>query len=145
MPSRERIRLKGLEDIKRALKRFGARAERAAGKGLYAEGELIMGESKPLVPVDTGALRSTGHVQPPRREGRGVTVTMGYGGPAGTEGVTAEGRGRYVGYAWKVHEDLAAHHTTGQAKYLEVPALRAAPTSHLRVGAIMLADLQGAG
>lgn len=60
------------------------------------------------VPVDTGALRSTGSVKPSVIAGDSVTVEMGFGGPAAP-------------YALIVHERLGAHHPIGQAKYLEEP------------------------
>lgn len=119
------FRVRGIAAAQAALRALGERAKAELAAALYTEGEAIMGHSKPLVPVDTGALRSTGHVQPPKLEARTVRVTLGYGGPAGTDGVSAEGAGRYVGYALKVHEDLAARHRTGQAKYLEQPAREA--------------------
>jgi hypothetical protein len=77
-----------------------------------------------LVPVDTGNLRATGHVQPPVIAGRGVSVELGYGGTAGPNmRLPAPERLEtgQVGYAVHVHENLTAHHTVGQAKYLETP------------------------
>jgi hypothetical protein len=90
------------------LAKVGDRAKEALGKQLYLEAEGIMAQSKELVPVDTGALRSTGIVSPPVIEGDLVSVELGYGGPAAP-------------YAVIVHENLEAHHPHGMAKYLEVP------------------------
>lgn len=82
---------------------------------LYQEALEIMAASKELVPVDTGVLRSSGHVEKPQDDGRGVTVTLGYGGAAQE-------------YALIVHEDLTARHKDGQtAKYLERPMLERQP------------------
>jgi hypothetical protein len=48
---------------------------------LYVEAELIKTRSqKEFVPVDLGPLRSSGHVQPPRRKGREIEVTIAFGG-----------------------------------------------------------------
>ena len=81
---------------------------------LYGIAEEIMTESKEIVPVDTGNLKSTGHVQRPELHGRVAEVTLGYGGTAAN--------GEEVGYAWWVHETLEAHHKEpSKAKYLEDP------------------------
>lgn len=65
-----------------------------------------MTEAKKRTPVDTGVLRSSGFVQGPMIKDRGLEARLVFGGPA-------------AGYAAKVHEDLAARHRVGQAKYLE--------------------------
>lgn len=106
--------VKGLAEITRNLGLFGAGAKRAMAKALYVEAERIMAESAPLVPVDFGVLKASGHVQPPEMSGERVSVTMGYGGPA-------------EAYALVQHEDLTFRHTVGQAKYLEQPFLKAIP------------------
>ena len=66
-----------------------------------------MAEAKRLCPVDTGTLRSTGHVQKPVIKRGSIEVTLGFGGPAAP--------------MLFVHENLNVHHTVGQAKYLEKP------------------------
>ncbi len=83
------------------------------GGTLFRQAERVMTEIKtvPLVPVDTGVLRNTGHVDPPQRDARGVSVTMGFGGPAAP-------------YAAVQHERLDYNHPVGQAKYLSEPLNR---------------------
>ena len=66
-----------------------------AAQTLREEAEEVMTRSKELVPVDTGTLRSTGHVPPTRRERNTVEVDMAYGGPA-------------AAYAVHVHENIKA-------------------------------------
>jgi hypothetical protein len=91
---------------------------------LYTEAQVEMTESKRRCPVSPtkaqfkamgrsapknlrpGTLRASGYVNRPEREGRKLTVTMGYGGAA-------------EAYAVVQHERLDYRHTTGQAKYLE--------------------------
>lgn len=90
------------------LRRLALEARRAMGAALRAEAERIMAASKRLVPVDTGALRASGRVEGPVWGGETVSVGLLYGGPAAP-------------YAVYVHENLAARHPTGQAKYLEQP------------------------
>jgi hypothetical protein len=94
-----RERLSGLADA--------TALQKTAGDILFNQATLIMNASKPLVPVDTGFLVQSGHVQIPQVQGNRVTVTLGY---------AAE-------YAIYVHENLNARHTTGSAKYLEIPYL----------------------
>jgi hypothetical protein len=94
------------------------------GRLLYQEGIKIMAESQPLVPVDTGTLRSTGYVSEPEREGDTITVDIGYGGPAAK--INPKSGESSVGYGLYVHENLDAHHKVGQAKFLEQPFRAAA-------------------
>lgn len=67
-----------------------------------ALGEEIMADSVRRTPVDTGRLRSTAYVAPPRLAGD-WTVELGYG----------------TNYAVAVHERTEASHSTGEAKFLE--------------------------
>lgn len=105
----------------------------AMSRGMYEFAEQVMTRAKELCPVDTGALKSTGHVQQPEVRGTEIRVTLGFGGVAGkgfvksTKGsswVTGRGSAK-VGYATYVHEDLKARHVNGQAKFLESPLLEA--------------------
>ena len=96
---------------------------RAAADALYAEAEAVMADSKEnYVPVDTGALRSSGFVSQPRIESGSVTVDMGFNTP----------------YAIQVHEDLTAYHPHGEAKYLSKPLLKAAKGLMVRIAKRML-------
>lgn len=87
---------------------------------LYAEGTQLVGQSVPLVPVDTGALRSSAFTEQPTTSGDKISVRCGYGGTATkVNPLTGE---TTTDYAVKVHEDLNVHHDVGQAKFLEIPA-----------------------
>lgn len=80
-----------------------------AGPALYAEAQLRMTNIKANdVPVATGAMRATGHVEAPEVHGASVRVQMGFGGPSAP-------------YALFVHERLEAQHHVGRAKFLEAP------------------------
>jgi hypothetical protein len=105
------VNVRGLREVKAALRRAGRAGNRGLKKGLYQEGEGIMAESKTEVPVDKGILKSTGHVEPPREERGTVVVKIGYGGAAAP-------------YALRQHEELSYRHTVGKAKYLTDPAER---------------------
>lgn len=90
-------------------------------KALYQEAEVEATECKKRCPVDTGALRSSIHVEGPHRQGRRIWCEIVAGGPAAP-------------YALEVHEDLDAHHTNGQAKYIESTLAESAPHLADRVG-----------
>lgn len=67
--------------------------------------EETMTLAKEQTPVDTGALRASGHVQADAASG---AIRLGFGGPAAP-------------YAEHVHENLDAFHRVGKAKFLEDP------------------------
>lgn len=111
------------DGFKRFADRLTGRAEKiaqATEAALFIEGNETITEAKRLTPVDEGVLRASGHVQLPERDGGRISVTIGFGGPAGA-GNQGETNPEAVGYAVYVHEDLTARHTVGQAKYLEFP------------------------
>jgi hypothetical protein len=98
-----------------ALKRIPSHMTNILEKSLYEEANVIFNESQKLVPVDTGALKTSGFVHAPRRENNRVFVRVTYGGSA-------------AHYALYVHENLYARHTAPtQAKYLETPLYRQLP------------------
>lgn len=107
------LELKGIDEFNKKLGAWGKFATQGLKAALYQEAELIMGRAKrEFVPVDTGALRASGHVQRPEDTSNGYRVVMGFGGPSAP-------------YALKVHEDLETPHRVGSAKYLETPLLEA--------------------
>ena len=72
-----------------------------------------MGQSKDIVPVRFGVLRSSGKVDLPQKIAGIIKVILSYGGAA-------------AGYAIYVHENLTARHKPPtRAKYLEEPFKRA--------------------
>lgn len=89
---------------------------------LYREAQGILSDSQPLVPVEFGTLKGSGHVTMPTVSIHGVEVTIGYGGAARD-------------YAIIQHERLDFQHPRGgQAKYLEQPALEHGATMGERLG-----------
>lgn len=89
---------------------------------MVSEMEGMMRESRPLVPVVTGTLRSSGTVEPPVETNDEVSVAAGYGGAAKR-------------YALKVHENPRAGKTGGVSpsgkKYYPRPGL---PVPYSTVG-----------
>lgn len=94
-----------------------SRTPRALGVRLRKLAEdPILKESKRLVPVDTGALRSTGKVHPLKKlTGMQYKVDITYGGQA-------DEFKKRVKYAIIQHENLRfLHPKGGMAKFLEIP------------------------
>lgn len=107
----EKVVFEGGETLLRLLQHGGFDAELAVGAALYREANTIMNESQQQVPVKTGALKASGHVNTPIYvKSRYIEVKLGYGGAAAP-------------YAFIVHENLDAHHPVGKAKYLEDPVM----------------------
>lgn len=129
--------------ISQVLKAAGDRAFELLGRELYLEAQGIMTASQPLVPVDTSALRSSGYVNEPVREGDRVEVTLGYGGPAAK--INPKTGESTDAYALFVHENLEAHHPVGGAKYLELPFNQATRGMKGRVAANIRAKMGGVG
>lgn len=108
------IDLQGFDAVDAKLRALTDGFPEEVARALYAEAEIEMTEAKRRTPVDTGALRASGTVQPPNAQGARIAVTMGFGGAAAP-------------YAVVVHENLEAFHRVGQAKFLESTLRESAP------------------
>lgn len=102
------FRITGLGQMDATIRTIALELPKRAAAALYLEANIIMTESKRIVPVDTGALKASGFVADPEFQRRNIRVMMAYGGAAKE-------------YAIYVHEILRNKHPHGQAKYLEVP------------------------
>lgn len=108
-----RIQFDGVDDLEAALRQAGPTAARLLRVALRREAEELMTRSKDRTPVDTGALRASGHVQD-KTSNQAVKMQLGFGGAAAP-------------YAIYVHEMTGNRHPVGQAKFLESTVLEAAP------------------
>ncbi len=122
------IEIKGMQKLERIVAMGGDKAIQALAKGLYAEANAAFNESQILVPVDTSALKGSGHVSLPKVTTDSVEVTIAYGGPA-------------TSYAIHVHERIFApsgkkvyHRPPTRAKFLETPAKRRTKGMATRLG-----------
>ncbi len=122
------VTFEGLTPLLATLQRLSGAAPAFVGRLLYREAEAVMTAAKSRTPVDTGALRASGHVMPPDITATGASVTLGFGGPA-------------VTYAVVVHETLTARHPVGEAKYLERPLNEARAGIEQRLGAALGAEI----
>lgn len=115
----ERIDTSRIENLLRA--DLGRKLPHLLAGALYREAEAMMAESKREVPVDTGALRDSGHVRQPEEIGSEIVVELGYGGPG-------------IPYALVQHEK-PFRHTVGKWKYLSDPVRRRAADLDQRLAA----------
>lgn len=105
------VQVKGLEPLMRAFIAAGRDAPKFAAKALFEEASEAFLLSQEVVPVATGALRSSGQVLGPSFSGTTATCSIVYGGAASS-------------YAIYVHEfppSRARHASPTRWKYLEYP------------------------
>lgn len=103
------IRFHNLDKVQRQLRAMPDKALKALSAGVLQEGEIIMTQSKRIVPVKDGHLKNSGTVASPVVRGDTVVVELGYGGDA-------------KAYALIQHEREDFNHPgQGTAKYLERP------------------------
>lgn len=86
-------KITGLKAVAKKMKELGGDYQAATAVAIYQEGTAIMAESLKQVPVDTGRLRASHYVAPPKDQ-RDPVVVLGYG----------------VRYAAAVHEDTSKRH-----------------------------------
>ena len=103
------VELEGQESLSRLFKRAGDGNRRALAQAIFKQANVVLNESKEIVPVDNGDLKKSGKVENPKITATNIEVEISYGGDARA-------------YAWIVHEDPNAQHKDGQTfKYLEIP------------------------
>lgn len=122
--------LQGIQAVTQNLQRLQRPPTHVLGGALYAEGNRIMGRSVTLVPVDTGLLRSTAHVERPVESGPEVSVTLSYGGNG-----TAP-------YAWIQEWNTEFNHPQGQSHYLQQAVFEAVPGFTQRLAAAIAPALR---
>lgn len=104
-----KLDLLGSEELKKKIRQLPHVALKAAAASMYRTAEEIMADSKDnYVPIDTGNLKSTGHVSLVKESDSEVSVQLKYGGPAAQ-------------YAIPVHEINKNYRNGKQWKYLETP------------------------
>lgn len=101
--------LRGMDKLDAVLEAGGKAAEDETGPATYDVAQDAFALSQRMVPVRTGSLRSSGHVDPPQATADGTVVELAYGGAAAS-------------YALYVHEDpTVKHDPPTQWKFLERP------------------------
>ena len=91
------VSVKGTAELQKALRQYGAKAEKLVAAALYREAEGVMAKSKEESPVGVdGNLRASGFVNLPETVNGKIRVELGYGGPSAS-------------YALYVHEGTRPH------------------------------------
>lgn len=104
-----RLEVEGMSDLLDMLVRGGRDAVEISGRYLYAHAAKVFEQSQLEVPVDTGALRSSGFITQPYIFGNQVAISIVYGQAAAP-------------YALWVHEILEYYHEPPtKSKFLEDP------------------------
>ncbi len=116
------LTLEGAPAVTQALQQLASEAEPAMQAALFAEGTLLMADSQPLVPRDTGNLAASGTVQQEAGAAQ-PTVLVGYGGAAAPYALSVHenprsGKTGGVSPSGQQYKHWA---TVGQWKYLEQP------------------------
>jgi hypothetical protein len=136
------LEIKGLDQCIRDLKKLADQlGVKVVGAALRAEAELEMTEMKRRCPVDTGALRGSGHVEGPDGAVSSLvswdtgtqTGAMGGHGKASDISVRFVFGGPAAAYALAVHENTEAFHPNGEAKFLERTLMESVPHLAQRV------------
>ena len=128
------IRITGLEGVLKANGKAKQKMKKTVSETLVQCANILLRKSQKLVPVDTGALKSTGRVEVNEKAGLAAEAKVVYGGglkvklPGFGGGVlTPDAITKVVGYAFVVHERLEVYHAPPtQARFLAdaVPAVR---------------------
>jgi hypothetical protein len=105
------IRVKGLKPLMDAFEASGMNAPRYAAKALYEEATEAFSISQLVVPVEYGALLSSGRVLPFKMMGTVATCQIEYGGTAAP----------YAAYVHELPPSRARHDPPTRWKYLEFP------------------------
>lgn len=105
-------RFEGVTALRRKLAAAAKRVDDEAGRTLVPEAEHIRRQAQARTPVDEGDLRDSFEVSKAKKRRGVISVEITAGGAKAPHGA-------------KVHEDLEAHHTRGEAKFLERPTLQA--------------------
>lgn len=107
----------------------GGDAPKYLEQALTSEANVVLNQSKQIVPYRFGALKTSGRVERPNVSGDGIEVEITYGGPSAS-------------YAVYVHEIPKNYNHGKQYKYLETPARAHAPVFTRKVKERLLTYLR---
>lgn len=121
------FKLEGVNEMRAKLQRIAGDFPRRIEQALNVEAEEIMTISKrDYVPVDLGALRSSGKVESVKRVGTEVSVSMQYGDTAAPYALTVHEHGGDMARdppSWRGTQ--VTFHPSGRGpKYLEIPLMQ---------------------
>jgi hypothetical protein len=105
------VRVRNLKELQNAFIAAGKDAPRFAARALREEADEAFALSQAVVPIKTGALRTSGEVLGPQVRGTRAFVEINYGGPAAP----------YAIYVHELPPSRARHDYPTRWKYLENP------------------------
>jgi hypothetical protein len=105
------IKVKGLKPLMDAFDAAGVNAPKFAAKALYEEATEAFSLSQMVVPVEYGALMSSGRVLPVQVKGNVASCMIVYGGSSAP----------YAMYVHEIPPSRARHDPPTRWKYLEFP------------------------
>src|ERR1041385_3549764 len=115
----ELFEVTGVDALARRLEELPPQIVFVGGIALHQEADAILAASQPLVPVETGELRASGHTDPVTLTATTAQCGVRYGGP-GT------GQRRPEQYAIRIEFDVTLRHPHGgQAFFLTQPTFAA--------------------
>jgi hypothetical protein len=129
--------VRSLNNILTDYKRFVGVVESEAKRIMQTAAQMVLDETIPLTPLDTGALRSSGRAEAVETP-KGVAGVVSFGGQDYPVTPTSNAPTGIVAYAIKVHEDLERHYAVGGPKYLERGGIEAKD----KVEAYVLSELK---
>jgi hypothetical protein len=121
-----RVSLEGVGLMQWKLQRLIDDVPKKVASALYVEAELVMTRSKDeFVPVDHGTLKNNGHVGRPVIDSDGISVELGFGGPAAEYALAVhEHPSEYDPPTWQGKAIVFQPDGRGP-KYLEKPMMEA--------------------
>ena len=125
------VKIEGVEDVVASLRRIGKAGEDGAKAALGRVCTRVVPKAKALTPVeavDGGALRDSIRTTKPTKTSAGrISAGVVAGGAPLRRLASERGRALPGQYGSIIHEDLTLKHTSGQAKFLEIPFFQEAP------------------
>ncbi len=126
-----RLEVEGMHNLLDMLVRGGRDAVSVSGRYLYAHAVKVFERSQFEVPVDTGALRSSGYITQPFVAGNQIAISIVYGQAAAP-------------YALWVHEMMESYHEPPtKAKFLEDPLTNSLEDFRVGFRAALEAAIEG--
>lgn len=113
------IELRGLDKLVKSMSRVEG-GEQALAQAMFAEANVVLNESKKIVPVATGNLRASGKVERPVVGKGKAYVEITYGGVAAPYALIVHEVPTNSGGRW----GTGMKHAAGKSyKYLEIPVM----------------------
>jgi hypothetical protein len=113
------VELRGMKKLIKSMERLDG-GEKILAQAMFAEANVVLNESKKIVPVATGNLRASGRVERPVTGNGEASVEITYGGAAAPYALIVHEVPTNSGGRW----GTGMRHAAGKSyKYLEIPVM----------------------